>query len=37
MRLIEGAGGRAVFCRADVRDERQVRDLIAFAERSYGR
>lgn len=36
VRLIEDAGGRAVFFRADVRDERQVRDLIAFAEQSYG-
>jgi len=37
VRLIEGAGGRAVFFRADVRDELQVRDLIAFGERTYGR
>jgi NAD(P)-dependent dehydrogenase (short-subunit alcohol dehydrogenase family) len=37
VRLIEGAGGRAVFFRADVRDEQQVRDLIAFAEQTYGR
>jgi NAD(P)-dependent dehydrogenase (short-subunit alcohol dehydrogenase family) len=37
VRLIEGAGGRAVFFRTDVRDELQVRDLIAFGERTYGR
>jgi NAD(P)-dependent dehydrogenase (short-subunit alcohol dehydrogenase family) len=37
VRLIEGAGGRAVFFRADVRDEQQVRDLIASGEQTYGR
>jgi NAD(P)-dependent dehydrogenase (short-subunit alcohol dehydrogenase family) len=37
VRLIEGAGGRAVFFRADVRDEQQVRDLIGFGEQTYGR
>jgi 3-oxoacyl-[acyl-carrier protein] reductase len=37
VRLIEGAGGRAVFFRADVRDEQQVCDLIAFGEQTYGR
>ena len=37
VRLIEQAGGRAVFSRADVREEQQVRDLIAFGERTYGR
>jgi NAD(P)-dependent dehydrogenase (short-subunit alcohol dehydrogenase family) len=37
VRLIEGDGGRAVFFRADVRDEQQVRDLIAFGEQTYGR
>src|SRR5271154_2366451 len=34
---IEHAGGRALFHHADVRDDSQVRDLIASAERSYGR
>jgi NAD(P)-dependent dehydrogenase (short-subunit alcohol dehydrogenase family) len=34
--LIEGAGGTAAFFRADVRDESQVRDLIAFGERTFG-
>jgi NAD(P)-dependent dehydrogenase (short-subunit alcohol dehydrogenase family) len=33
VRLIEGTGERAVFFRA----EQQVRDLIAFAEQTYGR
>lgn len=37
VRLIEGAGGRAVFFRADIRDEQQVRDLIGFGEQIYGR
>ncbi len=37
VRLIERAGGRAVFFRADVRDEQQVGDLIAFGERTFGR
>jgi len=36
VRLIESAGGRAAFFRADVRDETQVRDLIAFGERTFG-
>jgi len=35
--LIEQAGGRSAFCRADVGDERQARDLIAFGERTFGR
>lgn len=35
-RLIAGSGGRAAFCHADVRDEAQVRALIAFAESSFG-
>jgi NAD(P)-dependent dehydrogenase (short-subunit alcohol dehydrogenase family) len=34
--LIEGNGGRAAFCRADVRDEAQVRDLVSFAETTFG-
>jgi NAD(P)-dependent dehydrogenase (short-subunit alcohol dehydrogenase family) len=32
---IERRGGRARFFRADVRDESQVRDLVAFAERTF--
>ena len=36
VRQIDGAGGRSVFCPADVRDEQQVRNLIAFAERTFG-
>jgi NAD(P)-dependent dehydrogenase (short-subunit alcohol dehydrogenase family) len=35
--LIEHDGGRAVFFRADVRDDHQVRDLMAFGERTFGR
>src|SRR5262245_34954268 len=35
-RLIEGGGGRAAFFRADVRDESQVRDLVSFAEATFG-
>jgi NAD(P)-dependent dehydrogenase (short-subunit alcohol dehydrogenase family) len=34
---IARAGGEAAFCRADVRDEAQVRALIAFAESTFGR
>jgi NAD(P)-dependent dehydrogenase (short-subunit alcohol dehydrogenase family) len=34
--LIERSGGRAAFCRADVRKESEVRDLISFAETTYG-
>jgi NAD(P)-dependent dehydrogenase (short-subunit alcohol dehydrogenase family) len=37
VRLVESAGGRAVFCGADVRDELQVRDLVEGAERMFGR
>jgi NAD(P)-dependent dehydrogenase (short-subunit alcohol dehydrogenase family) len=36
VRRIERGGGRATFFRADVRDESQVRDLMAFAERTFG-
>ncbi|HTK28406.1 MAG TPA: SDR family oxidoreductase [Vicinamibacterales bacterium] len=36
-RLVEAAGGRASFLKADVKDESQVRDLIEFAEATYGR
>jgi NAD(P)-dependent dehydrogenase (short-subunit alcohol dehydrogenase family) len=37
VQLIQSAGGNAAFFRADVREERQVHDLIAFAEHTYGR
>lgn len=37
VRLIERAGGSAVFFPADVRQERQVSDLVAFGERTFGR
>ncbi len=33
---IERAGGRAAFLRADVRRESEVRDLVAFAETTFG-
>jgi NAD(P)-dependent dehydrogenase (short-subunit alcohol dehydrogenase family) len=36
VQLIERGGGRAAFCRADVRKESEVRDLISFAETTYG-
>jgi len=36
VRLIHAEGGRAAFLRADVRVERQVRDLVAFAEQTFG-
>jgi NAD(P)-dependent dehydrogenase (short-subunit alcohol dehydrogenase family) len=36
-RAIERAGGRAAFVRADVRHEQDVHDLVAFAERAFGR
>ena len=36
VRLIESAGGRAAFCRTDVRIESQMRDLISFAETKFG-
>jgi len=36
VRLIEGRGGRAAFCRTDVRKESQVSDLISFAETTFG-
>ena len=35
--LIARTGGHAAFCRADVRDEGQVRALMAFAESAFGR
>ncbi len=34
---IRGAGGRAEYCHADVREDDDVANLIAFAERTYGR
>ena len=34
---IRDAGGRAEFCKADVRDDGDIRQLIAFAERTFGR
>ena len=36
VRLIEQEGGRAAFFHADVGIEKDVRDLIAFAEKTYG-
>jgi NAD(P)-dependent dehydrogenase (short-subunit alcohol dehydrogenase family) len=36
VRMIENAGGRAAFFRADVRDESQVRALIASGEAAFG-
>jgi NAD(P)-dependent dehydrogenase (short-subunit alcohol dehydrogenase family) len=36
VRMIERAGGRAAFCFADVRNESQVRELVSFAETTYG-
>ena len=35
-RLIEGGGGRAAFFRADVRNESQARDLVSFAQSTFG-
>src|SRR5581483_2826259 len=35
--LIERSGARAAFFRCDVRDEAQVKDLILFAEATFGR
>ena len=34
--LIKRDGGRAAYYRTDVRDERQVQELIAFGERTFG-
>jgi NAD(P)-dependent dehydrogenase (short-subunit alcohol dehydrogenase family) len=34
--LIEKSGGRALFCHTDVREERQVRNLIETSERAFG-
>ena len=36
VQLIESRGGRAAFCRADVRKESEVRELISFAETTFG-
>jgi NAD(P)-dependent dehydrogenase (short-subunit alcohol dehydrogenase family) len=36
VRLIERGGGRAAFFRADMRHESQVRDLVSFAEETFG-
>jgi len=36
VREIESAGGRAAFLATDVRQEQQVRDLIDFAEKTFG-
>jgi len=36
VRTIEAAGGRAAECLADVRDEASVRELVSFAERTFG-
>ena len=36
LRLIEASGGRAVFRAADMRQEAQVRDLVAFAAGEFG-
>ena len=37
VQLIQAAGSHSVFFPADVREERQVRDLVAFAEHTFGR
>ena len=36
VRLIERNGGRAAFFQADVRNEAQVKDLVSFAEATFG-
>jgi len=36
VRLIERSGGRAAFFRTDVRQESQVRELVSFAEATFG-
>jgi NAD(P)-dependent dehydrogenase (short-subunit alcohol dehydrogenase family) len=36
VRLIARAGGRSAFCRADVRNESQVRDLVSFTQATFG-
>ncbi len=37
VQIIEKNGGRAAFCRADVRNESDVKDLVSFAETTFGR
>jgi NAD(P)-dependent dehydrogenase (short-subunit alcohol dehydrogenase family) len=34
--LIETSGGRAAFCRTDIREHVEARELVAFAERTFG-
>jgi NAD(P)-dependent dehydrogenase (short-subunit alcohol dehydrogenase family) len=36
VRVIEAAGGRAIFFRADVRKDADMRELASFAEASFG-
>src|SRR5580692_7109153 len=36
LRLIEAAGGRAAFCRADLGHQAQIRNRITFAEDEFG-
>ena len=36
VRCVERGGGRALFCRADVRNESEVKDLVSFAESTFG-
>jgi NAD(P)-dependent dehydrogenase (short-subunit alcohol dehydrogenase family) len=36
VRSVQERGGRAAFCRADVRDDEQVRALMGFAESTFG-
>lgn len=37
VRLIEECGGRVAFFRADVRKDSQMRDLLSFAQATFGR
>ena len=37
VQTIENRGGHAAFCRADVRNESDVKDLVSFAETTFGR
>jgi NAD(P)-dependent dehydrogenase (short-subunit alcohol dehydrogenase family) len=36
VRLIEASGGRAALCRTDIRERAEARELVAFAERTFG-
>jgi NAD(P)-dependent dehydrogenase (short-subunit alcohol dehydrogenase family) len=36
VRVVEDAGGRAAFFRADVRKDAEMRDLVSFAETTFG-